>query len=170
MPHSHGYIIELLSAKAILDAYPLARLGAPDMAMRSWKRQAHAMIGRRNNRSRGILIARHLRQAHLCGMLSYRTVADPALGKILQASNVIAVDIADTRTILHDLLAALRPRALLQGCQKIQLLMSDMTNLSPELTGVIQEIDPACEIRHCLNISMGAAAPMRLRQPAWRRA
>lgn len=146
------YVIEPLARSNILNAYPLMQLTDPKMTLEAWKFQARAAIGRRGSGGQGILVARRRLRQHISGMVWYHTERDFALGRVLGASHLIAIDILDSRMVMLGLVRALRARAQLQGCKTVRLLMADGGLMAGMLPGAVLEAEPGSRIDYSASV------------------
>jgi hypothetical protein len=147
------YVIESLAQANILNAYPLVQLTDPGLGLESWKRQARAAIGTRAGSAQGILVARRRLRQHISGMVWYRTERDFAQGRVLAASNLIAVDLIDPRAIMLGLVRALGRQARLQGCRTVRLVVAQDALLAGMVPGAVLEAEPDSRVDHYVNMS-----------------
>jgi hypothetical protein len=129
-------IVEALSRTAVLNAYPLVRLAVPTLDVQAWRRFARLALDRRRGTLAGILVAKRVTRRHICGLVCYRREPDLIFGQVMQARNLIAIDILDTRSIVLALISGLRSLARANGCSSVHLMMPDtefVTSLLPDL-------------------------------------
>ncbi len=121
----YHYNIEPLSTASLFSAYSLVRLAAPGLGLGTWKRQAKAVIDKRHRGATGILIARPADRPYICGMIWYRPAFDLMKGRVLQAYNLVAIDLLDSQAVIQHLLLALGTVARLHGCNWVNIIMPD---------------------------------------------
>jgi hypothetical protein len=134
-------IVEALSRAAILNAYPLVRLAVPTLDLPAWRRFARLALDRRRGTLAGILVAKRPARRHICGLVCYRREPDLILGQVMQARNLIAIDILDTRSIVLALVSGLRALARANGCSSVHLMMPDTEFAASLLPDLIARLD-----------------------------
>jgi hypothetical protein len=135
------FVVEPLSRTAILNAYPLVHLAVPTLDLPAWRRFARLALDRRRGTLAGILVARRAARRHICGLVCYRREPDMILGQVLQARNLIAIDMLDTQSIVLALISSLRPLAKANGCSSVHLMMPDTEFAASLLHNLIAHLD-----------------------------
>lgn len=122
-----NFLVETLAATAVLEAWPLVHLALPGVDLAAWRRAARrrAASGKPGRPRTGILVARRGIRRQICGMVWYRSEVDLALGRILRARHLLAVDILDVTPIITALLNQLGPIAKALNCTTIRLAAQD---------------------------------------------
>jgi hypothetical protein len=135
------FIVEALSRTAILNAYPLVHLAVPTLDLPAWRRFTRLALDRRRGTLAGILVARRTARRHICGLVCYRREPDMIFGQVLQARNLIAIDILDTQSIVLALISSLRSLANANGCSSVHLMMPDTEFAALLLPNLIAGLD-----------------------------
>ena len=135
------FVVEALSRTAILNAYPLVHLAVPTLDLPAWLRFARLALDRRRGTLAGILVARRTARRHICGLVCYRREPDMIFGQVLQARNLIAIDILDTQSIVLALISSLRSLANANGCSSVHLMMPDTEFAALLLPNLIARLD-----------------------------
>ena len=154
MNEMNDYVVETLAPSSIVSAYPLIRMVAPHLDLKAWKLQAGLAIDQRHRGDKGVLIARAAQRQYICGMVWYRTQFDLNKGKILQAHNLVAVDLLDTELVVAQLVATLRKVARLNHCHNVKLIVPQASVLSDILHHVVEDLEPDPAVE--LSIEVGA--------------
>jgi len=148
--------VETLSRSAILNAYPLVRLAVPTLDLAAWRRFARlALDGRRGART-GILVAKRLSRRHICGLICYRREPDLILGQVIQACNLIAIDLFDPQSIVLALVSSLRSLARANGCSSVHLMMPDTEFAASALRDLIAGLDRRSAVNHWVDVTFSA--------------
>ena len=149
-----SFFIESLAATAVLEAWPLVQLAIPELDLAGWRRNASANLGSLRDKSRsGMLLARRGVRRQICGLVWYRSEVDLALGRILRARHLLAIDILDATPIRTALLNHLGPIARALECTTICLSTQDEGWLLSMLTHVVMPLQPHTRLDHWLDIS-----------------
>jgi hypothetical protein len=135
------FVIEALSRTAILNAYPLVHLAVPTLDLPAWRRFVRLALDARRGKRAGILVARRAARRHICGLVCYRREPDLILGQVMQARNLIAIDILDTQSILLALVSSLKSLARANGCSSVHLMMPDAEFAASPLPDLIARQD-----------------------------
>jgi len=133
--------VEALSRSAILNAYPLVHLAVPTLDLPAWRRFARLAFDPRRGTLAGILVARRAARRHICGLVCYRREPDLILGQVMQARNLIAIDILDTQSIVLALVSSLRSLAWANSCSSVHLMMPDAEFAGSQLPDLIARLD-----------------------------
>jgi len=147
------YVIEPLARCNVLSAYPLMQLTEPQMSLAAWKVLALGAIGRRGSQARGILVARRRARQHISGMVWFHTERDFALGRVLAASHLVAVDILESREIMLDLVKALAAQARLRRCKQVRLVVTEGAAMAGMLPGAVLEAEPGSRVVRVTRLS-----------------
>ena len=133
------YDVEALSRTAISDAFPIVHLVMPKLDLQAWQRFAQSSLHTSRDRPAGILIARRRARRHISGLVCYRLEADLTCGRIIQAGNLIGIDILDPRPIILLLIRHLGRLAQLNGCTAVHIRIPDGDSAATFLLGLLDE-------------------------------
>jgi len=150
------FFVEALPRSAILNAYPLVHLAVPTLDLPAWRRFAHLALDRRRGTLAGILAARRAARRHICGLVCYRREPDLILGQVIQARNLIAIDMLDTQPIVLALLSSLRSLALANGCSSVHLMMPDAEFAGSQLPDLIGRLDRRSAFNRWVDVNFSA--------------
>jgi hypothetical protein len=150
------FFVEALSRSTILNAYPLVHLAVPALDLAAWRRFARlALDGRRGARS-GILVAKRAARRHICGLVCYRREPDLILGQVIQACNLIAIDLLDTQSIILALVSGLRSLARANSCSSVHLTMPDNEFAAAAFRDTIARLDRRPAVNHFVDVTFAA--------------
>lgn len=119
------YVVEALSRTAISDAFPLMHLVMPELDLQAWQRFARSSLQTSRGWPAGILTVRRSIRRHICGLVCYRLEADLTRGRVIQARNLIGIDILNPRPIILLLTRHLEQLALSNGCTAVHIRIPD---------------------------------------------
>lgn len=149
-------VVEPLSKMAILNAYPLVHLAIPTLDLTAWRRFVRlALDGRRDSRA-GILVAKRAARRHICGLVCYRREPDLILGQVMQARDLITIDILDTQSIVLALISSLRSMARANSCSSVHLMMPDTEFFASGLPDMIASLDRRSAFNRWVDITFSA--------------
>jgi hypothetical protein len=148
--------VEPLLRKAVLNAYPFVHLAVPGLDLSAWRRFARLSLRRRRGEFAGILVAKRSARQHICGLVCYRREPDLLLGQVMQARNLISIDILDTKSIVLALMINLGSLARANGCSSVHLTMPDAEFSSSLLPRLISHLERRSEINRWVDVSFAA--------------
>lgn len=150
------FVVESLSGKAVLNAFPLVHLAVPTLDLPAWRQFARLALDRRHGMLAGILVAKRVTRRHICGLVCYRREPDMILGQVMRARNLIAIDILDTRSIVLALISGLRSLARANGCSSIHLMMPDTEFATSLLPDLIADLDRRSVFNRWVDVTFSA--------------
>jgi hypothetical protein len=150
------FVVEPLSRTHMLNVYPLVHLAVPTLDMCAWRRFVRlALDGRRGSRA-GILVAKRAARRHICGLVCYRRETDLILGQVMQARNLIAIDMLDTQSIVLALVSSLRSLARANSCSSVHLMMPETEFAASGLPDMIAGLDRRSAFNHWVDVTFSA--------------
>lgn len=152
------YIVEVLARNAIGDAFPMLHLVMPKLDLQAWQHFARFALDARRGRLAGILVARRMARRHICGLVCYRIEADFSTGRILQARNLIGVDMLDTRPIISALLGKLGRVAQASGCAAVHVSIPEGEFAASALASLLGRHELQRRVRRLLNVEFSLKA------------
>lgn len=118
-------IIENLPRNAIATAFPLVHLVTPGLDLQAWRRFALSTIDQQRGALAGILTARRNTRRHICGLVCYRRELDLALGFVMDARNLIGIDILDAKPVILALMRSVAAIARSGDCANIRFMIAN---------------------------------------------
>lgn len=115
-----AYSVTRLQPSAARLAYPLVRAAEPLVDLNAWLAYVRGAEGRK----RGVMVATRAGGAFPSGMFCYACARDPALGQVMTANYIVALDILDPAPLTAALMAALEALAAELGCDAIRAFVS----------------------------------------------
>jgi hypothetical protein len=146
------YIVEALSQKSIGEAFPLMHLVMPKLDLQAWQHFARFALDGRRGRLAGILIARRTARRHICGLVCYRLEADFSSGRVIQARNLIGIDILDPRPIISALISKLGRVAQDNGCAAVHVSIPEGEVAASHLPGLLTRHELQRRVQRMLNV------------------
>jgi hypothetical protein len=145
-------IVESLSRSAIPTAFPLVHLVTPELDLQAWRRFAISALDRRRGTLAGILVAKHDTHRHLSGLVCYRRELDLVQGRVMQARNLIGIDILDPKPIISALINGVAALARSGDCSKVRILVPDNKIYQSMLPDFMPLSRRHSTMTHCLDI------------------
>jgi hypothetical protein len=146
------YIVEALTRNAISDAFPLVHVVMPKLDLQAWQRFARFALDARRGRQAGILIARRIVRRHICGLVCYRLDTDLGFGRIVQARNLIGIDILDPRPIILALIGQLGRLAQANGCASVHVGIPESEFAASLLPGLVARHEMQRRVHRLLSV------------------
>lgn len=115
------YDVEALSRTAIRDAFPIVHLVMPALDLQAWLRFARSSLHSSRGQLAGILVVRRRARRHISGLVCYRLEVGLGCGRIIQARNLIGIDILDPRPIISILIRHLEQLARINRCTAVHI-------------------------------------------------
>ncbi len=150
------FFVEALSRSTLLNAYPLVHLAVPTLDLAAWRRFARLVLDGRRGAHTGILVAKRLSRRHICGLVCYRREPDLILGQVIQARNLIAIDLLDTQSIVLALVSSLRSLARANSCSSVHLMMPDTEFATSALRDTVARQDRRSAVNHWVDVTFSA--------------
>ncbi len=148
------YVVEALSRTAISDAFPMMHLVMPKLDLQAWRRFARFTLKTSRERPAGILIVRRSARHYICGLVCYRLEADMACGRIIQARNLIGIDILNPRPIILLLVRHLGLLAQSNGCKAVHIRIPNGESVATLLPGLLGRDGLHGRVRRMRNVEL----------------
>jgi hypothetical protein len=115
-------LTQRLEPQQLLQAYPVVRAAAPDLALSEWLAFARRHVGRGAAQERGIVTVQNTRR-YILGLFTFRVVGDLCIKRVLQVENVIALGVGEPTPVVEALIRAAESVARERQCAAVHTIL-----------------------------------------------